>query len=42
LFVETNSEHNIRASAQGLFMMMTNGVGALLGSRISGIVIDKF
>ncbi|HNY02735.1 MAG TPA: nucleoside permease [Bacteroidales bacterium] len=42
IFVETQSEPAIRASAQGLFMMMTNGVGAFLGSRISGIVIDKY
>jgi MFS transporter, NHS family, xanthosine permease len=42
LFVETQSEPTIRASAQGLFMMMTNGFGAFLGSRISGIVIDKY
>lgn len=42
IFVETQSIPAIRASAQGLFMMMTNGFGALLGSRISGIVIDTF
>lgn len=42
LFVETQSEPGIRASAQGLFMMMTNGFGAFFGSRISGIIIDKF
>ncbi len=42
LFVETQSAPNIRASAQGLFMMMTNGFGAVLGSRISGIMIDKY
>jgi NHS family xanthosine MFS transporter len=42
LFVETQSKPEIRASAQGLFMMMTNGVGAFLGSRISGIAIDKY
>ncbi|MFN2314039.1 MAG: MFS transporter, partial [Bacteroidales bacterium] len=42
LFVETQSAPEIRASAQGLFMMMTNGFGAFLGSRISGIVIDKY
>ncbi|MCK9422565.1 MAG: nucleoside permease [Bacteroidales bacterium] len=42
LYVETQSEPGIRASAQGLFMMMTNGFGAFLGSRISGIVIDTF
>ena len=32
LFVETQANTSIRASAQGVFMMMTNGVGALLGS----------
>jgi len=42
LFVETQSEPSIRASAQGLFMMMTNGFGAFLGSSISGIIIDKY
>ena len=42
LFVETQSDPSIRASAQGLFMMMTNGFGAFLGSRISGIVIDNY
>lgn len=42
LFVETQSEPVIRASAQGVYMMMTNGFGALLGSSVSGIVIDKF
>lgn len=42
LFVETQSSPDIRASAQGLFMMMTNGIGAVLGSRISGIIIDNY
>lgn len=42
LFVETNTDSSIRASAQGLFMMMTNGVGAWLGSKISGYVISKY
>ena len=42
LFVETTTDHSIRSSAQGLFMMMTNGVGAWLGSKISGWVIDKY
>ncbi len=42
LFVETQSDPSIRASAQGLFMMMTNGIGAVLGSSISGIVIQKY
>jgi MFS transporter, NHS family, xanthosine permease len=42
LFVETETPSSIRSSAQGLFMMMTNGVGAFLGSRISGNVIDAY
>lgn len=42
LFVETTTDSKIRSSAQGLFMMMTNGVGAYLGSTLSGLVIDKF
>ena len=42
LFVETETSPKIRASAQGLFMMMTNGVGAWLGSKISGYLIDKY
>ncbi|MEO8765491.1 MAG: nucleoside permease [Ginsengibacter sp.] len=42
LFVETQSDPSIRASAQGLFMMMTNGIGAVLGSTISGLVIQKY
>jgi NHS family xanthosine MFS transporter len=42
LYVETQSDPSIRASAQGLFMMMTNGFGAFFGSYLSGIIIDKF
>ena len=42
LFVETNTHAKIRSSAQGLFMMMTNGVGAIFGSVVSGWLIDKF
>ena len=42
LFVEQQSDPRIRASAQGLFMLMTNGVGAVLGSSISGWLIDAY
>ncbi|SEB05310.1 MFS transporter, NHS family, xanthosine permease [Flavobacterium gillisiae] len=42
LFVETNTEPKNRSSAQGLFMMMTNGFGAVLGSFTSGWAIDKY
>lgn len=42
LFVETQTDPGIRASAQGLFMMMTNGFGAVLGSSLSGVVIQRY
>ncbi len=42
LFIETTTDHTIRSSAQGLFMMMTNGVGAWLGSKVSGYVINSY
>lgn len=42
LFVETSTDSKIRSSAQGLFMMMTNGFGAILGSVSSGIIIDNY
>ncbi|MFZ2906306.1 MAG: nucleoside permease [Cyclobacteriaceae bacterium] len=42
LFVEKESPVNIRASAQGLFMLMTNGIGAYLGGLLSGLVVDFF
>lgn len=42
LYVETQTDSSIRASAQGLFMMMTNGFGAIFGSWSSGVIIDKF
>lgn len=42
LFVDTQVSPTVRASAQGIFMMMTNGFGAWLGSKISGIVISRY
>lgn len=42
LFVEKEANIKIRASAQGLFMVMTNGIGAFLGGMISGWVVDYF
>ena len=42
LFIETQISPEIRGSAQGLFMMMVNGFGALFGSYASGLIIDKF
>lgn len=40
LFVEREAEKKIRASAQGLFMLMTNGIGAIIGSFASGWVVQ--
>ena len=42
LFVETTTDSSIRSSAQGLFMMMTNGFGAIIGSSVSGYLIDTY
>ncbi|HWB90241.1 MAG TPA: nucleoside permease [Puia sp.] len=42
LFVEREAEIKIRASAQGLFMLMTNGIGAYVGTFLSGRVVDYF
>jgi len=42
LFVEREAEIKIRASAQGLFMLMTNGIGAYVGTYLSGRVVDYF
>jgi MFS transporter, NHS family, xanthosine permease len=42
LFVKKESDNSVLASAQGLFMFMTNGVGAFLGGTLSGWVVDYF
>nr|WP_316760960.1 nucleoside permease [Pedobacter aquatilis] len=42
LFVETSTTPKTRSSAQGLFMMMTNGFGAVFGSLVSGLMINKY
>jgi NHS family xanthosine MFS transporter len=42
LFIENSTAPKIRASAQGLFMMMVNGIGAIFGSTVSGYVIQKY
>lgn len=42
LFVETTTDSSIRSSAQGVFMMMTNGFGAFIGAKVSGFLIDKY
>ncbi len=42
LFIETTTDSKIRSSAQGLFMMMSNGFGAVMGSLGSGYIIQAF
>lgn len=42
MFVEKHVTSNYRASAQGLFFMMTNGIGAIIGGYASGAVVDAF
>ena len=42
LFVEQNTSSDIRSSAQGLFLLMTNGLGTALGTLLAGVVMDLF
>ena len=42
LYVEQNTTSDIRSSAQGVFMLMTNGLGASIGTLCAGKVIEAF
>lgn len=42
LFVDKETDPSIRSSAQGLFMLMTNGVGATIGTLGAQAVVNKF
>ena len=42
LFVEQETSPEIKASAQGLFMLMTNGIGATFGTLAAGEVVNRF
>ncbi|VAV84463.1 Nucleoside permease NupG [hydrothermal vent metagenome] len=42
LFIETETDSKYRGSAQGLFVLLTNGVGAMLGGIGSGYVVQYF
>ncbi len=42
LFVDKETDKNIRSSAQGVFMMMTNGFGATIGMLGAGEVVNHF
>lgn len=41
LYVDQQTDKSIRSSAQGLFMIMTNGIGATVGTLSAQAVIDK-
>ncbi len=43
LYVDSETPGRLRSSAQGLFMLMTNGIGASIGTFIAGeFVINRF
>lgn len=42
LFIEQQVKPSIRVSAQGIFIFMTNGVGTIIGTKLSGWVVDHF
>ncbi|CAD0008831.1 MFS transporter [Flavobacterium salmonis] len=42
LFVEKQTDSKIRSSAQGLFMLMTNGIGAIIGGELAGRTVSYF
>jgi hypothetical protein len=42
VFVEKEVSPAIRASAQGMFLMMTNGFGCILGGIVSGKVVEMY
>lgn len=41
LFVDKETSKDIRSSAQGLFMLMTNGIGATVGTLVAQFVVNK-
>lgn len=42
LFVDQETDADIRSSAQGLFMLMTNGIGATIGTLGAQVVVNRF
>ncbi len=42
LYVSRETSKSVQASAQGLFMLMTNGIGATIGTLAAGKVVDHF
>lgn len=42
LFVERETDRSIQGAAQGLFMLMTNGIGATVGTLAAGAIVNRF
>ena len=42
IFVDQECAPSIKASAQGLFMMMTNGLGATIGTLTAGAIVNHY
>lgn len=42
LFVDQSTDKSMRSSAQGLFMLMTNGIGAALGTLAAQVIVNNF
>jgi len=42
IFVDQECEPSVKASAQGLFMMMTNGLGATIGTLVAGEIVNHY
>jgi NHS family nucleoside permease-like MFS transporter len=42
IFVDQECAPSIKASAQGLFMMMTNGIGATVGTLAAGEIVNSY
>ena len=42
LFVSKEAPEKYQSSAQGLFMLMTNGIGATLGTQAAGVVVNHY
>jgi nucleoside transporter len=42
IFVDQECAPDIKASAQGLFMMMTNGLGATIGTLAAGEIVNAY
>ena len=42
LFVDAACSEDVKASAQGLFMLMTNGLGATIGTLLAGEIVNHY